>query len=272
MNIGFLITARLKSTRLKRKILLPLNGYSVIERIISRAKKVIESNKIVLCTSNNPQDSPLVETAKKNNISHFNGHADDVLQRLLDAAEFFGFEFFVGITADNPLFSIHHARIIKGMFTEDSTIDYVFTSGMPIGVNIYGINVKALKTVCAVKEQIDTEIWGPLMNRPEIFNVIELKAEKDYQRDNFRLTLDEKDDYKVFKAIYNNFERDAVIDVLEAYKFLDENNHVYQINEGVNQKSLNRAQLNKIDNFFTQEKSNIIRIKSNFFNNSITKV
>ena len=38
MNIGFLITARLKSKRLKFKILKSLNGYSVIERIIQRAK------------------------------------------------------------------------------------------------------------------------------------------------------------------------------------------------------------------------------------------
>ena len=44
MKIGFLITARLKSTRLKLKILKQLNGYSVIERIIQRAKdkKIVE--------------------------------------------------------------------------------------------------------------------------------------------------------------------------------------------------------------------------------------
>ena len=40
-------------------------------------------------------------------------------------------------------------------------------------INIYGINVKALETVCAVKKQIDTEIWGPLVNRSEIFNINE---------------------------------------------------------------------------------------------------
>ena len=31
---------------------------------------------------------------------------------------------------------------------------------MPIGVNIYGIKTKALKVVCSVKQEIDTEIWG----------------------------------------------------------------------------------------------------------------
>lgn len=85
MKTGFLITTRLKSKRLKRKILLPLNGYSVIERVIQRAKAVENCNKIVLCTSNFDQDLPLIQIAKKENIYYFNGHAEDVLQRLLDS-------------------------------------------------------------------------------------------------------------------------------------------------------------------------------------------
>ena len=65
MNIGFLITARLKSTRLKFKILKPLNGYSVIERVIQRAKQIKLCNDIVLCTSCLSQDLPLVTIAEK---------------------------------------------------------------------------------------------------------------------------------------------------------------------------------------------------------------
>ena len=46
MNIGFLITARLKSSRLKEKLLLPLNGYTIIERVIQRAKQVVKPKKV----------------------------------------------------------------------------------------------------------------------------------------------------------------------------------------------------------------------------------
>ena len=48
MKIGILITARLKSSRLKKKVLKDLNGYTVIERIINRAKKVVSSENIIL--------------------------------------------------------------------------------------------------------------------------------------------------------------------------------------------------------------------------------
>ena len=44
------------------------------------------------------------------------------------------------------------------MFNKDSSLDFVYTTGMPIGINIYGLNVKALQTVCEVKKQIDTEV------------------------------------------------------------------------------------------------------------------
>ncbi len=68
MKIGFLITARLKSKRLPKKLLLPLNGYSVIERVIQRAKKVVDPENIILCTSTFNQDLPLTIKATNNNI------------------------------------------------------------------------------------------------------------------------------------------------------------------------------------------------------------
>ena len=114
MKIGFLITARLKSSRLKLKILKPLNGYSVIERVIQRAKKIEDCSDIVLCTSYVSQDLPLIRIAKDNNIFHYSGNPDDVLG-LLDAAELYQMDYFIGITADNPLFSIHHGNIISNI-------------------------------------------------------------------------------------------------------------------------------------------------------------
>jgi len=179
LRIGFLITARLKSSRLNLKLLLPLNGYSVIERVIHRAKAVIECDDIVLCTSKLSQDLPLVRTAQGNDIYYFTGDPEDVLKRLLDASLFFGLDYFVGITADNPLFSIYHANMLVDIVRRDPSIDFVYTQGMPIGVNIYAMNVKALETVCAVKKQVDTEIWGYLIKRPEIFNVRELNVNKE---------------------------------------------------------------------------------------------
>lgn len=265
MKIGFLITARLKSSRLRLKILKPLNGYSVIERIIQRAKQVRECSDIVLCTSKVNQDLPLLRTAKNSNIYYFNGSADDVLQRLLDAAELFEMSHFVGITADNPLFSIYHANLITEMIKSNNNLDFIYTSGLPIGANIYAINTKALKTVCKVKEEIDTEIWGYLINRPEIFNIKEIKADKEYQRKDFRLTLDEIDDYKFFCELYNAFPKNDVIDLLDAYQFLKKNPKVASLNSNVVQRDLDEEIKKRISKFYKKNKDKILSIKKSIY-------
>ena len=95
MKIGFFITARLKSTRLKHKILLDLNGQPIIQRIIERCKATKDIEGIVLCTSINPEDSILYEYALKNNIEFYPGAEEDVLYRLLNAAEHFGYDAFL---------------------------------------------------------------------------------------------------------------------------------------------------------------------------------
>ena len=265
MKIGFLITARLKSSRLNLKLLLPLNGYTVIERVIQRAKSVIECDDIVLCTSNSNQDLPLIRIAKENDIYYFNGHPDDVLQRLLDASLLFDLDFFIGITADNPLFSIYHANLLIDIVQQNPSFDFVYTDGMPIGINIYAMNVKALKTVCAIKKQVDTEIWGYLIKRPEIFNVGEIKASQEFIRNTCRLTLDEFDDYRLFKALYNKFPEDTIIDVLDAYDVLDSNPDIAGMNRHVVQRDLDESIKRAIDDYYKKNRDNILKIKDEIY-------
>ena len=265
MRIGFLITARLKSSRLKLKLLLPLNGKTVIDHIIDRAKTVVGCDDIVLCTSTSNQDLPLLRTAQKTDIYYFNGHAEDVLQRLLDASRLFDLDYFIGITADNPLFSIHHANLLVDVIKQDTSLDFVYTSGMPIGVNIYAMKVKALTTVCRIKQQVDTEIWGYLINRPEIFNVREMKAGKEYTREGYRMTLDEYDDYRFFKALYSKFPVGSVIDVLEAYDVLDADPEISGLNQHVQQLDLSRDVKKKIDDYYKKNKDKILNIKKDIY-------
>lgn len=267
MNIGFLITARLKSTRLKYKILKPLNGYTVIDRIIQRAKKIKECNDIVLCTSNLNQDLPLVKKAIENNIYYYNGSPEDVLERLLYAAKLFEMDYFVGITADNPLFSIYHANLITNIISSDKKIDFIYTTGLPIGANIYAINIKALKTVCQIKEEVDTEIWGYLINRPEIFNVKEIKVDDQYKSEKYRMTLDEIDDYKFFSELYNKFPKNEVIDLLDAYRCLEKNPEIANMNKNVIQKDLDGNIKKRISKFYKDNKSKILNLKKDIYLN-----
>ena len=103
MKTAFLITARLKSTRLPKKILLEVAGKPLIVHMLDRIKRALTIDKIIICTSTNPQDDPLEEIAGQEQVSCFRGREEDVLVRLLEAAQSYGLKYFANITADCPM-------------------------------------------------------------------------------------------------------------------------------------------------------------------------
>jgi spore coat polysaccharide biosynthesis protein SpsF len=267
MKIGFLITARLKSSRLKFKLLKDLNGSTVIDRVIERAKKVNNCEYIILCTSEINQDLPLVHSALNNDIYYFNGDAEDVLDRLLKAAEFFGLDHIICMTADNPLFSIKYSNKISLALKKDPGIDYIYTSSLPIGLNPYAISVRALKTICLIKEEVDTEIWGPLINRPEVFKVEELPVSEIDLMQIERVTLDEQKDYDFLCEVFKNFPKNYLIQEQDLKKLLSSKPELSQINSSVLQRVLDEITLNRIDSFFKNNLKMILEIKDEVYKN-----
>jgi len=264
MKIGFLITARLKSTRLPFKIIKDLKGKTVIERVIDRVKEIKDISEIVLCTSTNPQDKPLIDIAKENSICYFNGDEEDVLKRLLGAANFYGFEYFLGITADNPLITIHYSNLIVDEIKRNQ-YDFIKLEGLPLGSSIYGMKVTALEVICKVKTIVDTEIWGHLIDRPEIFDVKTIKAEGKLNRPEFRFTLDYKEDYELINNIYTNVPLKKVLDLHDVIDYLDKNPEIAKINQDCIQLDLDEKIKKEIDRNYKENLEEIKRKKRKIF-------
>ena len=138
MKIGFLIIGRLKSTRLPKKILLDIHGKPVISHMIQRLKLSTKIDTIILCTSINPQDKPLEKIAKDNDIECFLGDPDDVLLRMLNAAEKFNLDYILTITADCPFVDPFYADKIVEKYLETNA-DLIRQFDLPHGVFSYEI-------------------------------------------------------------------------------------------------------------------------------------
>lgn len=266
MKIGFLITARLKSTRLPQKLLLDLNGKTIVERVIERCKKVADVSEIILCTSTNPQDKPLVDLAMKNDIYYYLGSEADVLKRLSEAATFFNLDYIINITGENPLFSIYHANLVVNQAKKEKN-DFIHIDGLPIGCAVYGIRPEALKTVCEVKTEVDTEIWGPLINRSDIFNVKKIDVSDTLKEPNLRITTDYLEDYLFIQSIFNNYNTNDIPDYIEVFNFLKTNPDLKKINSERKQAQLDEALLKKIDNYFIENREAILQVKSKYYSN-----
>ena len=266
MRIGFLITARLKSSRLPMKIIKDLHGKPVIERIIERAKEIqsISDSNIVVCTSPLAQDMPLVDIAHKTAVSSFLGNPDDVLKRLHDAALRHKLDYALGITADNPLFSIEYSnKIVEAI--EHGGHDFITINGLPLGAATWGMNIKALQTICQAKTIVNTEIWGYLIDRPELFDVVTLEADERVRRPQYRLTLDYKEDYALINHLYTHIPFTTTLGLEPVITYLDKHPEVVALNKHCVQLDLPADVKEKINKNYQDHFDTIKKIKQRIY-------
>lgn len=266
MNIGFLITARLKSTRLPLKVMKDLNGEPVIQRIVERAQEIhdIFPSDIIICTSSNPQDKPLIEIAQKTHVSVFLGDPDDVLRRLHDAALLYHLDYALGITADNPLFSINYSNKIVDSIHQKKP-DFIKIHGLPFGAATWGMNIKALRTICKVKPIVDTEIWGYLIDRPDLFNVVTIETEAALRRPQYRLTLDYPEDYELLNHLYTHIPFQRTLSLRSVVKYLDTHPEIVTINKNCIQLDLAPAVKGHINSSYQEHYKEIKKIKQDIY-------
>jgi spore coat polysaccharide biosynthesis protein SpsF len=231
MKIGFLITARLKSTRLPKKLILKLNGREVIRHMLDRLKLSSVLDSIILCTSTNPQDKPLIKIAIDEGIDYFLGDEDDVILRLYKASKEFGLDYAINLTADCPLVSIEYIEKIVEKYKETNA-DLIRCLDLPHGFYPFGLKIGAMGKVCEVKKSRNTEVWGRYFTDTGLFNIVDLEIPKKYIRRDYRLTLDYQDDFKFFQEIFNHFgENTYKTSMSEIIRYLDENPQIVEINK-----------------------------------------
>lgn len=265
MKIGIQITARLKSSRLPFKLLKDLKGYSIIEHVINRSKIVKGVDNIVLCTSLNSQDKPLVDVSLENEIYYFLGSEEDVLQRMLDSALYFGFDYILSITGENPLFSIDHTNRIVDIIKQDQP-DFTFFEGLPIGCSIAGVKTKALEVVCQVKKEVDTEIWGPLINQPTIFDIRSEKVSEFFFKPEWRFTNDYFEDYCFMQKIFSHFPDKSTPSLFSVLQLLQDHPEYLEIHKDRKQANVSPDVLERINTYYTENINDILKIKQNIYN------
>jgi spore coat polysaccharide biosynthesis protein SpsF len=262
--MGFLITAGLRSKRLPLKLLRPLRGRMVIDRVIERAKEVKHVSDVVLCTSTNPQDRPLINAALNNDVYYFVGDETDVVRRLLQAAKFFELDYFLAITADNPLFTVYYSNVIANEVKKER-YDFVKLEGLPLGVATYGVRVKAFETIDRIKPTIDSEFWAYLLNKPDVFRIKTVTVRDKLNRPDLRLTLDYEEDYELISNIYSHVPFNTVLDLYDVMDYLDERPELAKLNANCIQREMATELKAQIDRVYAENEKQIEAIKRDIY-------
>ncbi len=243
MKIGAIIQARLGSTRLPNKVLLPLpfNGKrSILEQVIFRAGKSNKCNEIIVATSDSKTDDALAGLLTQNHSVFFRGPEEDVLRRFYEAATEYELDVIVRLTADNPCIdpktiaeTIDQHLLLKN--------DYTRTTGLPIGMNIEVMGYKALKAAFeeATSPSDREHVTSYLYANPEKFKVhFQPYTFKNEAFSNFRVTVDYPSDYALANLIFNHFGTEVAFSAEELYEFWQQNPWIGDINKTNFQKRI----------------------------------
>jgi spore coat polysaccharide biosynthesis protein SpsF len=219
----FLITARMKSTRLPRKALADIAGRTAIGHLIDRLRRARRIDEIVICTSVHPQDDALVEAAAAEGVACFRGDEDDVLLRLHEAARRHGAEYVLNVTADCPLVDPAYADRIVHAY-EQTGADLIRALDLPHGAFCYGLRPEALAQAVAIKDTNRTEVWGRYFTDTDLFLVYDLPIDPAHRRPDVRMTLDYPEDLALLQAVCTgaaaldpSLGLDAVLQYLDAH-------------------------------------------------------
>ncbi|MCK4788754.1 MAG: hypothetical protein KAV87_33740 [Desulfobacteraceae bacterium] len=201
MKTAVFIPVRTKSTRLPGKALLEVNGRPIIEYLIERVKSAGKPDLIVICTTTNPEDRVLVPIAAKNNIEIFQGSEKDILARYLQAADKFGVDFIVNVDGDDIFCDPEYMDKVVETFLKTSA-DYIECQGLPFGAVPGGIKVEALKKVCQMKNEDNTETgWKRFFTESGLFRIEAIEAAKDVRQPDIRMSLDYAEDFQFFREV-----------------------------------------------------------------------
>jgi len=241
VKTGFLITARLKSTRLPEKLLRKVCGRPIFAHMLDRLKLAQRVDQIIVCTSTNPQDDPLVDLALSEGAAYFRGDEEDVLKRLYDAAVAFQIDYILNITADCPFVDPVYAGMIVDAF-EATNADLIRAFDLPLGAYSYGIKPSALQEVLEIKDTKDTEVWGRYFTDTGLFHVYDLPIDNPlHNQPDLRMTLDYPEDLEFFKAVFAHlYQPGKVFSFDDILHFLKEHPEVVELNRHCGEAYLKR--------------------------------
>lgn len=198
---AIVLQARMASTRLPGKSLVLIEGRSVFAHCVDRLR-VQGELPVVLATTVERDDDPLVAEAERLDVPVVRGSAHDVLERFVLAATTFGLTELVRATADNPAVDLGAPRRSIELLRRAGA-GHVVERGMPVGAAVEAVSVAALRYAAVLAtDPYDREHVTPLLRRDRRFVALSALAPAALRRPRLRLTVDTPEDLDAMRRLY----------------------------------------------------------------------
>ncbi len=240
MKIVATIEARMTSSRLPGKILLPILGKPTLELLIERLCKVNKIEQIVIATTSNRTDDVVEDLANRLCVGCYRGSEDDVLDRVMKAAQFYNSDIIVEITGDCPLIDPIVIDCLIEIFL-NNFFDYVSNTlkqTYPNGLDVQIFSLKTLEEVSRLTDDpTDHEhVSLYIYEHPERYSLYNQESGLPEKYWDLRLTVDTIEDFELIRSIYEelyptnpDFLLDDILELLDKRpELIDINKHIKQ--------------------------------------------
>lgn len=214
-----MIQARCGSTRLPGKVLKELKGVPMLLRMIERVKRSKAVDDVIVLTTIEEEDLPVVSLCSSNGIRVFAGSENDVLDRYYQAAKLFEPAYIVRLTADCPCFD---PSLLDDAFSAlEVDTDYLgmISETFPDGLDLEILSFDTLKSAWdnAVLKSEREHVTQYVLNNKDRFKCQDFVCEIPGLSDE-RWTVDEPEDFELVSAIYDHFDS---LDAAESFTYWD---------------------------------------------------
>lgn len=206
MKVVAIVQARMGSTRLPNKVMKPIDGVPMIELLLKRLTQSKELDQILVATSVDTRNQPLVEHVRHLGFACEQGSENDVLERYVQAAEKYQADVVVRITGDCPLVD---PALVDDCIREflQQKVDYFSNTNPPTypdGLDIEVMQFSALKQAAdKTKKPFDHEHVTPYIRESETFSKAALQNNEDLSA--LRWTVDDPEDFEVITSVFAHF-------------------------------------------------------------------
>lgn len=240
MKVALLITARMGSSRLSQKHLIPANGKPLLYWLIKRFEREflteIKNGTVVMAiaTSDKPENKDFAKVTEGTFCVVIQGSDNNIPQRHLQCATQLGASHVISIDGDDILCSAHAARVLFEKMAVDAPYDMFAVTGLPLGMNLSGYTVNYLQKSLAAQKEAKLETgWGRIFKDPITYTVS--LGNYDIMGD-LRFTLDYEEDAVFFCAVIDQLN-DQVVEItdVQLIEFVTEKK-LYEINASLKER------------------------------------
>jgi glutamate-1-semialdehyde 2,1-aminomutase len=206
MNIVAIVQARMGSSRLPNKVMKPICGTPMIELLLLRLAKSKEISQIIVATSLDERNEPLISHVRELGFACEQGSENDVLDRYVDAAKKHHAQIIVRITGDCPLVDSALVDEVIHQFKE-ADVDYFSNTSPPtfpdgMDIEVFGLDIleQAANEATTI---FDREHVTPYIRNSGKFKISAMQHCEDLSA--LRWTVDEAEDFAVIEKVFAHF-------------------------------------------------------------------